>query len=212
LNGASTKAPWSSPSTSPPTDGGETLKALGAPEEQAAQFTINKVGNFDELLAFIRKVPAARRLAITQSPWYQPKLTQVMGINPDTARMNLLLAALYEGNPQLANTDFLRQQQAMLDAYDIERAWDPDDPVKAWIILSRKTPARCQALVELMRFEPDAEKKKTAPPLYALLQRLEAGTMRERILAQRLRQGLAGEGARLLREDAIKVRGAQTQR
>jgi hypothetical protein len=98
------------------------------------------VGNFDELLAFIRKVPAARRLAITQSPWYQPKLTQVMGINPDTARMNLLLAALYEGNPQLANTDFLRQQQAMLDAYDIERAWDPDDPVKAWIILSRKTP------------------------------------------------------------------------
>lgn len=185
--------------------GGETLKALGVPEEQAAQFTINKVGNFDELLAFIRKVPAARRLAITQSPWYQPKLTQVMGINPDTARMNLLLAALYEGNPQLANTDFLRQQQAMLDAYDIERAWDPDEPVKAWIILSRKTPARCQALVELMRFEPDAEKKKTAPPLYALLQRLEAGTMRERILAQRLRRGLAGEGAQLLQEDALTL-------
>jgi hypothetical protein len=188
--------------------GSATLKALGTPEEQAAQFTINKVGNFDELLAFIRKVPAARRLTITESPWYQPKLTQVMGINPDTARMNLLLAALYEGNPQLANTDFLRQQQAMLDAYDIERAWNPDDPVPVWIILSRKSPARLQALVELMRFQPDAEKKKTAPPLYALLQRLEAGITRERILAQRLRRGLAGDGATLLREDAIKVRGS----
>ncbi len=189
--------------------GSATLKALGTPEEQAAQFTINKVGNFDELLAFIRKVPAARRLAITESPWYQPKLTQVMGINPDTARMNLLLAALYEGNPQLANTDFLRQQQAMLDAYDIERAWNPDDPVPVWIILSRKSPARLQALVELMRFQPDAEKK-TAPPLYALLQRLEAGITRERILAKRLRRGLAGDGATLLREDAIKVRGVAT--
>jgi hypothetical protein len=190
--------------------GGETLKALGAPEELAAQFTINKVGNFDELLAFIRKVPAARRLAITESPWYQPKLTQVMGINPDTARMNLLLAALYEGNPQLANTDFLRRQQAMLDAYDVERAWDPDDPVKAWIILSRKTPARCQALVELMKFQPDPEQKaaKPPPPLYALLQRLEAGLARERVLATRLRRGLAGDGATLLREDAIKVRGS----
>ncbi|WP_374495618.1 polymorphic toxin type 4 domain-containing protein [Zoogloea sp.] len=190
--------------------GSETLKALGTPEEQAAQFTINKVNNFDELLAFIRKVPAARRLAITQSPWYQSKLTQVMGLNPGTARMNLLLAALYEGNPQLADTDFLRRQQAMLDAYDVERAWDPDDPVKAWIILSRKTPARCQALVELMKFQPDPEQKeaKPPPPLYALLQHLEAGVTRERILATRLRRGLAGEGATLLREDAIKIRGS----
>lgn len=184
--------------------GGATLNALGTPEEQAAQFTINKVGNFSELLAFIRKIPAARRLTLTESPWYQPKLTQVMGIHPDTARQNLLLAALYEGNAQLADTDFLRRQQATLDAYDIEQAWNPDEPVRVWIILSRKSPARCQALVELMKTRPDPGTGQVAPPLLGLLQRLEAGITRERILARRLRQGLAGGGKQLLQEDSFK--------
>ena len=185
--------------------GGATPAALGAPAGQIAQFTINQVSNFSELLVFVRRIPATQRLTLTQSLWYQAKLTQVMGIHPSPAQQNLLLAALYEGHPELANTDFLRSQQALLDAYDIEQAWTANDTARTWTALSRMPDERRQALVKLLNTPPDPEHRQPEPPLAGVLRRLEAGRLEERMQAQRLRRGLNGEAAKLLLEDATAL-------
>jgi hypothetical protein len=182
--------------------GEATLAGLGASAEQTAQFTVNKVANFTELLAWMRRIPAARRLTVTQSPWYQSKVTQVMGINPSPAQQNLLLAALYEGNQELANTDFLKDQQALLDAYDIEQSWERGESARVWSLLLRMPAERRQRLANLMAAPPAPDDKRPRPPLIDLLRRLERGTVTETIQGLRLRRGLAGEAATLLREDA----------
>lgn len=199
--------------------GAATLEALGVPPERSAEFLINQVSTFDELITFIRRVPVRARLELTHSPWYQAKLTQILGINPSPAREALLLAALYEGHPDLAGSAFLISQQALLDANDIESAWRAGNQSRVWIALSRMAEPRRAALAQLVEHPPappaDAHPRPPTPPLVELLRSLERGTMRERLDASRLRRGLAGEAEALMRGDAVElvVRGGRiTQR
>ncbi len=192
-----------------------TLEALGVPPERSAEFLINQVSTFDELLTFIRRVPVRARLDLTHSPWYQAKRTQILGINPSPAREALLLAALYEGHPDLAGSEFLIGQQALLDANDIESAWRAGNQSRVWIALSRMAEPRRAALAQLVEHPPappaDAHPRPPPPPLVELLRSLEGGTMRERLDASRLRRGLAGEAEALMRDDAVSlvVRGGR---
>ncbi|WP_374247401.1 hypothetical protein, partial [Zoogloea sp.] len=192
--------------------GAATLEALGVPHEQRAEFLINQVSTFSELLTFIRRVPVRARLGLTHSPWYQAKRTQILGIDPSPAHEALLLAALYEGHPDLAGSEFLIGQQALLDANDIENAWRGGDQSRVWMALARMPAPRRAALAELVTQPPappaDARPR---PPLVELLRSLEHGTMRERLDASRLRRGLAGDAEALMRGDAVRlaVRGGQ---
>ena len=195
--------------------GAATLEALGVPPARSAEFLINQVSTFDELLTFIRRVPVRGRLDLTHSPWYQAKLTQILGINPSPAREALLLAALYEGHPDLAGSAFLISQQALLDANDIESAWRAGNQSRVWIALSRMAEPRRAALAQLVEHPPapppDAHPRPPPPPLVELLRSLERGTMRERLDASRLHRGLAGEAETLMRGDAVElvVRGGR---
>ncbi len=189
--------------------GAATLEALGVPPARSAEFLINQVSTFDELLIFIRRVPVRGRLELTHSPWYQAKRTQILGINPSPAHEALLLAALYEGHPDLAGSDFLIGQQALLDANDIEGAWRAGNQSRVWIALSRMAEPRRTALARLVEHPPtppaDAHPRPPPPPLVELLRSLERGTMRERLDASRLHRGLAGEADALMRDDAVRL-------
>jgi hypothetical protein len=169
-----------------------TYTALGVPAHLAAQFTINRVSNFTELLAFLRRIPPAHRLEVTQSVWYQAKVTQVMSISPDPAQSEVLCAALYEGNETLAASEPGREMRAVLDSYDIKRAWEARDRTRMWTLLSRMPAERRTRLAGHRR-------------MTALLATMHGGNTEAMAAASQLQRGLAGEADALLRQEAIHL-------
>ena len=181
-----------------PESGAETLGALGVPPQRIAALTVNRVENFAGLLAWMRSIPAANRLEVTHSIWYQAKITQILGINPAPSQLEVLCAAIYEDNPELADTDVGRDMQALLTAYDIEQRWAAEDRVAVWTALSRMPEERRTRLA-------------AHPRMTALVARLAAGTAVQMVEAGELRRALAGEADALLRQDALRltVRGGR---
>lgn len=177
-----------------PDAGAETLGALGLPPHRIAELTVNRVSNFAELLAWMRNIPAARRLEVTQSLWYQAKVTQVLGINPSPSLLEVLCAAIYEDNPDLADSEVGRDMQALLTAYDIEQRFTAGDRVAVWTALSRMSEERRTRLA-------------AHPRMRAWLDRLARGNVTQMAEADELRRALAGGADMQLRYDALRLSG-----
>lgn len=182
-----------------------TYAALGVPPHLAAQFTVNRVTTFAELLAFLRRIPPAHRLDVTQSLWYQTKLTQVMGLSPSPAQTEVLCAALYEGNEALVDSEPGREMQAVLDSYDLERAWEARDRTRMWTMLLRMSPERRARLAGHRRMVSSGIPAGSTPTVTPLLDRLAAGNADAILAASQIRRALAGEAETLLRQEATRL-------